>query len=118
MAFDPQWVAMYVMVGSSLITSVYTLLKNNRETKKDITDETTHVILTAKAWGAFEEKVANIDLAIRDSDHGLHAIKREVSGVRSNCAAVTGGFKEKLASQEKRINGHDARIEKLSDGRN
>lgn len=93
---DPNWIVIGFLVVTSTGSSIYTLIRNGRTSKQKIEAD-------AKLYGALIQKVESLEDAIRDPNHGLHAIKDELTGVRTNCAKTTGAFKERLASQEKRL---------------
>ncbi len=60
-----------------------------------------------KNYGAFEQSMKQSILDIKEDlshkDYGLSALSRSINGIKTNCAGVTAGFKERLSAHDKDI---------------
>ena len=88
-----QWAA----TGVVFLGLVFTILKNGRSQKnrdeRIATEQGSRETL-------IQEKLKNIDEAIKSPETGLAALKKDMNSINKNCARLTSGFTERIKSLE------------------
>lgn len=89
---DGELIAVIVMAGAGVVTGAYSIWRNGRKQHKD--------------YGQLEQKVEDLKTdIIKDENHGLSALNKNVAKMRENCARHMGIHSEKISKLEEVVFG-------------
>ena len=93
-------VAQWVVVGCVVIGQIASWIKfNHNQTKSNISAEKEETAADTK----MQMDIRSLKEDIQHPIYGLNALHKEMEGIRTHCAEVTGRFNQQLKNHDRRL---------------